>query len=106
MRWLLGGTSGAAGVYDRCAARDRFFHLYTGHDDGFYHTFLYLPVLVERNGFSGSSWLRFPASPMGDKSDIPISDRSALLTADTNRATIVIVSNSYGEDSIIVTAIK
>ncbi len=53
-----------------------------------------------------SPWLSFPASQTGDKSDVPISIDSALLTADTNRATIVIASNSYGEDSIVVTAIK
>lgn len=53
-----------------------------------------------------ASWLSFPSSLVGDKSDIPISVNTALLTADTSRATILIVSNSYGDDSIIVTAIK
>jgi hypothetical protein len=53
-----------------------------------------------------SLWLTFQTSQSGDKSDIPISIDTALLPADTNRATILIVSNSYGDDSIIVTAIK
>jgi hypothetical protein len=53
-----------------------------------------------------SPWLTFQSSQTGDKSDIPISIDTALLTADTNRATILIVSNSYGDDSIVVTAIK
>ncbi len=53
-----------------------------------------------------SPWLTFPSSQTGDKSDIPISIDTALLMADTNRATILIVSNSYGDDSIVVTAIK
>ena len=53
-----------------------------------------------------SPWLSFPGSLTGDKSDIPISVDTALLTTGTNRATILIVSNSYGDDSIVVTAIK
>jgi hypothetical protein len=53
-----------------------------------------------------SAWLSFPGSLTGDKTDIPISVDTALLTADTTRATILIVSNSYGDDSIVVTAIK
>jgi hypothetical protein len=53
-----------------------------------------------------SPWLTFQTSQSGDKSDIPISIDTALLPADTNRATILIFSNSYGDDSIIVTAIK
>jgi hypothetical protein len=54
----------------------------------------------------GSPWLTFQTSQSGDKSDIPISIDTTLLPADTNRATILIVSNSYGDDSIVVTAIK
>jgi hypothetical protein len=53
-----------------------------------------------------ASWLTFPTYQSGDKSDVPISINRALLTADTSRATIIIVSNSYGNDSILVTAIK
>jgi hypothetical protein len=53
-----------------------------------------------------SPWLTFQTSQSGDKSDIPISIDTSLLFADTNRATILIISNSYGDDSIVVTAIK
>jgi hypothetical protein len=53
-----------------------------------------------------SPWLTFQLYQSGDKTDIPISVNDTLFTADTNRATILIVSNSYGEDSIVVTAIK
>jgi hypothetical protein len=53
-----------------------------------------------------SPWLTFQTYQSGDKSDLPISIDTSLLTADTNRATIVIVSNSYGADSILVTAIR
>ncbi len=53
-----------------------------------------------------SPWLTFQSYQSGDKTDIPIAVDTSLLTADTNRATILIISNSYGEDSIIVTAIK
>jgi hypothetical protein len=52
------------------------------------------------------SWLSFPESQTGDKTDVPIAIVDSLLTADTNRATILIASNSYGDDSILVTAIK
>jgi len=51
-------------------------------------------------------WLSFPESQTGDKTDVPISIVDSLLPAGTNRATILIVSNSYGDDSILVTAIK
>ncbi len=51
-------------------------------------------------------WLTFPASQTGDKTDVPLSIDTSLLTADTNRATILIISNSYGDDSIVVTSIK
>jgi hypothetical protein len=53
-----------------------------------------------------SPWLVFEPNQSGDKTDIPISIDTSLLTADTSRAKIYIVSNSYGEDSILVTAIK
>ena len=53
-----------------------------------------------------TAWLHFPSYQSGDKSDVPISINRSLLTADTSRATIIIVSNSYGNDSILVTAIR
>ena len=53
-----------------------------------------------------SPWLVFEPNQSGDKTDIPISIDTAKLTTDTSQAKIHIVSNSYGEDSIIVTAIK
>ncbi len=53
-----------------------------------------------------TAWLTFQTSMTGDKSDVPISIHRSLLTADTNRATILILSNSYGNDSIAVTAIR
>jgi hypothetical protein len=53
-----------------------------------------------------SPWLVFPESLTGDKTDVPISIDTSHLIGDTSRATILIVSNSYGEDSILVTAIK
>jgi hypothetical protein len=51
-------------------------------------------------------WLTFPPHQNGDKADVPIAIDTSMLSADTNRATILIISNSYGEDSILVTAIK
>lgn len=53
-----------------------------------------------------TSWLIFPTYQSGDKTDIPISIDTSKLATGTSRATILIVSNSYGEDSIVVTAIK
>jgi len=55
---------------------------------------------------SASAWLTFPESLTGDKSDVPISINRSLLTMDTTHATILIISNSYGNDSIAVTAIR
>ena len=51
-------------------------------------------------------WLIFPDSGAGDKNDVPISIDSSKLTLGTNQATIRIMSNSYGTDTIQVTAIK
>ncbi len=51
-------------------------------------------------------WLTFPSRQNGDKADVPIVIDTSMLSADTNRATILIISNSYGDDSILVTAIK
>lgn len=52
------------------------------------------------------AWLTFPTSQTGDKTDVPVSINRSLLTSDTNRAAILIVSNSYGDDSIVVTAVR
>lgn len=59
---------------------------------------------------SSAGWLtlgpNFPASMTGDHASIPLSiDRSKLL-ASRDTTTIVIASNSYGVDSIVVIAVK
>ncbi len=55
---------------------------------------------------SDTAWLHFPNYQSGDKSDVPISIDRSLLKADTSTATIVVASNSYGNDSIMVTALR
>ncbi|MDP4200058.1 MAG: hypothetical protein Q8922_06425 [Bacteroidota bacterium] len=53
---------------------------------------------------SASAWLQFPPDTTGDHSNIQISVLPSHMSADTNRATITITSNSYGMDSIEVVA--
>ncbi len=55
---------------------------------------------------SDTAWLTFPTYQSGDKSDVPISIDRANLTSDTSRATINIASNSYGDTSILIIAIR
>ncbi|HEY3874667.1 MAG TPA: hypothetical protein VGM92_04270 [Candidatus Kapabacteria bacterium] len=53
-----------------------------------------------------ASWLTFPTYQSGDKTDVPITIDTSKLPAGTSHATILIESNSYGIDSILVTANK
>jgi hypothetical protein len=60
--------------------------------------------------YPASNWLvsgqNISSYQSGDKSDVAVSINRYLLTADTSRAMIHIASNAYGEDSILVIAIK
>ncbi len=53
-----------------------------------------------------SPWLTFPTYQNGDKTDVPISIDTSQLPVGTSHASIIINSNSYGEDSILVTVSK
>ena len=53
-----------------------------------------------------TGWLKFQNYQSGDKTDVPISINRTRLQADTNRATIHLVSNSYGDTTISVIAIR
>jgi len=54
---------------------------------------------------SAAAWIVFPADTTGDHASIQIGVLPSLMPADTNRATITIVSNNYGTDSIQVVAL-
>jgi hypothetical protein len=57
-----------------------------------------------------TDWLvldtNFQSYQSGDKDDVPVSINRWLLTSDTSRTFIHIVSNAYGGDSILVIAYK
>jgi hypothetical protein len=53
-----------------------------------------------------TAWLTFPTYQSGDKSNVPISIKRMLLTADTTIAKIILASNSYGDTTIVVKAIR
>ncbi|GEM_PF-2175588 len=53
-----------------------------------------------------SPWLTFQNYQSGDRMNIPISIDRTKLTSDTSRAIVSIASNSYGDTTIVIEAIK
>ncbi len=55
---------------------------------------------------SDTAWLTFQNYQSGDRKDVPVSIDRTKLPADTNVATIHLASNSYGDTTITVVAIR
>ena len=53
-----------------------------------------------------TAWLKFQNYQSGDKTNVPLTIDRARLQTDTNRATIRLASNSYGDTTITVIAIR
>ena len=53
-----------------------------------------------------ATWLTFPASMSGDNASVPISFDVSKLALDSAQTTVIIVSNQYGADTMLVKVFK
>ena len=68
--------------------------------------FTWTSTLTANDTLDTLAWLGFPKSMAGDQHEVPIVTHPWLYPHDTNRASILIKSNSYGNETISVTAIR